>query len=225
MVVEKIMAIVFFALIAVFAWTIFKKVFKLMLAAVIIILLLLTANLFFIIRDVKDLNENFSVLEKKVILVDKDEFLTGFLQNGRINPLTDDQIEEFSSYLKNREYKKILGDSYKLMIFDVDIVSDLDAEQIEFDGELIAKDKAISILKSDIDPREKADLFGVVLLEHILHSENPLFFFSEFKKGNIIIYPETAVSRTVKIIPMSLVKNTGIKIFEKTREKAKTFVT
>ena len=51
------------------------------------------------------------------------------------------------------------------------------------------------------------------------------YYLSEFKKGNIIIYPETAVSRTVKIIPMSLVKNTGIKIFEKTREKAKTFVT
>ncbi len=224
MALEQIIVIIILVFIAVFAWAIFKKVFKLMFYAGLIILLLIAANLYFIYKDVNDLNENFSVLTKKVILVDEDEVLTGFLLNGQVNFITDEQIEEFSSYLAENNYEEILGESYKLMIFDVGIISDLNVDEIEFNDEIITKDDAITFLKSDADSGEKADLFGTILADHILDSKNPLFFFSQFRKGNLVIYPETALFKTVKFIPLTFIKDIGKKMFEKTKETAKSYV-
>ena len=43
---------------------------------------------------------------------------------------------------------------------------------------------------------------------------------SEFKKGNLIIYPETAIFKCIKIIPTSFVKSTAEKALRKANEKA-----
>ena len=138
--------------------------------------------------------------------------------------MTNAQLNEYSSYLKDDDYERILGDSYKLMVFDVEIISNLDTE-IEMEGFRITTDEAASTLKSSAaNPQEKAALFSVILADEILSSGNPLFFFSEFKEGNIAIYPETALFKTVKLIPLSLIENIGKKIFEEGKEKAKTFV-
>jgi len=102
-------------------------------------------------------------------------------------------------------------------------MSDLD-DEIDIEDETIARDESISVLKSDADTREKADLFEAILTGNILSSRNPLFFFSEFKKDNIVVYPETALFKTVKIIPVSFIKDVGKKMFEKTKEKARTFI-
>jgi len=222
--IEQIISIIVFFLVLVFIWGLFKKLFKLLFYAGIIISLILAANLFFIYQDFTDLRENFGVSEKKVILKDDDKVLTGLILGEDTALMADDQLNDYSSYLKNGNYEKILGDSYKLMVFDVGIISNLDAE-IELGGKTITTDETISILKSDIaNPQEKAALFSILLADEILSSKNPLFFFSEFKNGNIIIYPETALFKTIKIIPVSFIKDIGEKIFDKTKEKAKSFV-
>jgi len=221
---EQIIAIIVFVLVLVFVWGIFKKLFKIMFYAGIIISLLMAVNLFFIYQDFKDLRENFSVSEKKMILKDEDKVLTGLLLNEDTNLMDNEQLTDYSSYLKDSDYEKILGDSYKLMVFDVDIISNLDAE-IEFLDETVTSDEAVALLKSNVtDSQEKAELFNILLADEILSSQNPLFFFSEFKNGNIMIYPETALFKTIKFIPVSLIKDVGKKIFEKTKEKAMTFI-
>jgi energy-coupling factor transporter transmembrane protein EcfT len=221
---EQIIAIVVFVLVLVFIWGIFKKLFKIMFYAGLIIFLLLAANLFFIYQDFTDLKKNFGVSEKKIILIDEDKVLIGLMLNEDTDLMTNEQLNDYSSYLKNNNYEKILGDGYKLMVFDVEIISNLDTE-LELGDKTITSDEAILILKSDIiSLQEKASLFSIILADEILSSRNPLFFFSEFKNGNVIIYPETALFKTIKIIPLSLIKNIGEKIFEKTKEKAKTFV-
>jgi|TARA_Y100000310_G_scaffold292645_1_gene321586 energy-coupling factor transporter transmembrane protein EcfT len=222
MTLEQIITIVIVALIVVFAWAIFKKVFKLLFYVGIIIFLLIAANTYFIYEDVMDLKENFAILEKKVLLVDDKEVVAGLLLNEETNFLTNEQLEDYSSYLRNEDYEKILGDSYKLMIFDLDIILNLD--EIEIWDEIVTNDYVISALKSDVDSMEKASLFGVVLANNILSSKNPLFFFSEFKKGNIMVYPETALFKTVKIIPLPFIKDIGKKILYKTKEKVESFV-
>jgi len=222
MVLEQIVAIIVFVLVLVFVWGIVKRLVKLMFYAGIVIFLLLAANLFFIYQDFNDLRENFAVSEKKVILKDEDEVLTGLILNEDTKLMTAQQLNDYSSYLRTDDFDKILGDSYKLMIFDVDIVSNLDAE-IDFENGITANE-AITILKTSENKEEKAALFSVILADEILTSRNPLFFFSEFKDGNIIIYPETALFKTIKFIPIALFEDVGKKLFTKTKEKAKTFV-
>ncbi|MCH8004225.1 MAG: hypothetical protein IH934_06370 [Nanoarchaeota archaeon] len=224
MVFEQIIAIIVFVLVLVFIWGIFKKLFKLLFYAGIIIFLLLMANTYFIYQDFKDLRENFGVLEKKVILKDDDEVLTGLVLNEDTKLMTNKQLNDYSLFLKDNNYEEILGNSYKLMVFDVDIISNIH-DEIEMDGRIIPQNQAITILKSkNTDAEEKAELFSTILADQILSSRNPLFFFSEFKNGNIMIYPETALFKTVRFIPLSFIKDVGEKIFDKTKEKAQTFV-
>ena len=221
---EQIISIIVFVVVLVFIWGIFKKLFKLLFYAGMIISLLLAANLYFIYQDFQDLRENFAASEKKVILKDDDKVLTGLLMGQEVDFLTNSQLRDYSSSLKNNDYEDILGNSYKLMVFDIDIIEHLDKE-IEIEGFKITTDEAAATLKSDTSSsQEKAALFSVILADEILNTRNPLLFFSEFKDGNIIIYPETALFKTVKIIPVSFIKDVGGKIFEKGKEKVKTFV-
>ena len=221
---EQIISIIVFVVVLVFIWGIFKKLFKLLFYAGIIISLLVAANLYFIYQNFQDLRENFAASEKKVILKDDDKVLTGLLMGQEVDFLADSQLRDYSSSLKNNDYEDILGNSYKLMVFDINIIEHLDKE-IEIEGFKITTDEAAATLKSDTSSsQEKAALFSVILADEILSSRNTLFFLSEFKKGNIIIYPETALFKTVKIIPVSFIKDVGEKIFEKGKEKVKTFV-
>jgi len=221
---EQIISIIVFVLVLVLIWGLFKKLFKLMFYAGIIISLLLAANLYFIYQDFKDLRENFGISEKKVILVDGNEVLTGLLMGEETDFLTNTQLSDYSYSLRNDDYEEILGDSYKLMVFDIGIIENLDKD-IDLGIKTVTSDEAAATLKSDtFSSKDKAALFSVILADEILTSRNPLFFFSEFKDGNIIIYPETALFKTVKLIPLSFIKDVGEKIFEKSKEKAKTFI-
>lgn len=238
---DFLIPLIIILLVGVFAWRIFKKIFKVFFYVGIAISLLLAFNFYFIYQDLVDLKENFAVSTKKVILVDENEVLTGFLLNEEIDFLTDEDLEKFSDYLNENNYERILGDSYKLMVFNVDIISDLETNEIEIGETTLTRNRAISILKSEepfilLDNEElgmedlesdmqlKAAVFGTILAEHILSSENPLFFFSEFKKGNIAIYPETSLFKTLKFIPLSLIKDASKKVLGKTKDKAKAFV-
>ena len=227
--------------------TIVKKLFKLLFYGGIAILILILLNTYFIYQDVADLRENFAASTKNVILVDDKQVLTGFLITNEINFITNEKLDEFSSNLENEDFEKVLGESYKLLIFDVNIISDLKTN-IEIGDNTISNDFAVSVLKSnkpfemlkgkninqndleitrneaENNVKVKAALFGIILSENILSSKNPLFFFSEFKKGSIIIYPETALFKTVKFIPLTFFENTGKKIFGKAKEKVKTLI-
>jgi len=222
MVLEQIIAIIIIVLLAVFAWAIFKKLFTILFYVGIILSLIFAVNFFFVFQDFRDLRENFQVSEKKVILKDGDKVLTGLLLNGATIPMTNQQLSEYTSFLEENNYEKILDDSYKLMIFDVDIISNLDGE-VEYLGKDITGDEAVFILRGSGSKEEKASLFSILLSDEILNSRNPLFFFSEFKNDNIIIYPKTALFKTIKFIPLTFFENAGKKIFEKTKETAKVF--
>ena len=136
---EQIISIATFFLVLALIWGVFKKIFKLMFYAGIIISLLLAANLYFIYQDFRDLRENFSISEKKVILKDGDETLTGLLLNGETSLMTAKQLSDYSFYLKDNDYEKILGNSYKLMVFDIGIISNLDGET-EIENRIFTKD-------------------------------------------------------------------------------------
>jgi len=222
--IEQIISIIVFIVVLVLIWGIFKSLFKLMFIAGIIISLLIAINLFFIYQDFKDLRENFTVSEKKIILVDDNKVLTGLLMGEEIDFLMDSQLEAYSSSLINNNYEKILGNSYKLMVFDIDIISKLDSD-LDFGVIQMTTDEAVSTLRSDFaSPEEKASLFSILLADEILSSTNPILFLTEFKNGNIMIYPETILFKTVKFIPLSLIKDVAGKVLYKTKEKAETLV-
>ena len=223
MVLEQIIAIAAFFLVLVFVWGIFKKLFKLMFYAGVIIFLLMAANAYFIYQDFTDLRENFGLSSKEVLLVDGSEVITGIILKGDdFEAISNQQLDEISPELKNENYEEILGDNYKLMILDADIVEDLGSE-VDVLGQAMSQEEIKKTLESG-SSSEKAALFAALLSEEIIANKNPLFFFSQFKDENIIIYPETALFKTVKLVPIDLFKGIAGSLFTETKEKAKAFI-
>jgi len=236
--IESLIPIIVVILAVVIGWAIFKKITKIIFIIGIVLLLIIGGTTYFIYKDISDLKQNFSDSTKKMLLVDGNKVITGFLMNKDVSFLSDNELNELSSYLGNNDYEKMLGDSYKLMAFQIDIVLELDAEEIEIDDKAISKQDLISVFKSDNaadalkdkgitlsdyeDDEVKAALFGIVLTENVLSPDNPLLLFSEFKNGNIIIYRETALFKAAKIIPLAFIEQTAKNLFGKAKEKVKS---
>ena len=68
----------------------------------------------------------------------------------------------------------------------------------------------------------KAALFGSILSNNIFSPKDSLLLFSELRSGSIVIYPETALFKAARIVPLTFIKNTAEKIFAKTKETART---
>ena len=247
MAIEILVLVIAAILVLVFAWGFFKHLFRMIVPVGIVILLIIAATTFFIYRDIADLKDNLKESTKKIILVDNDNVLTGFILKSQVGFLTGEQLEEFSAYLQNKAYSKVLGSSYRLMVFDIGIISELGTDNIDINGKTITKSYAISALRSD-DPaamlrdkkiyetnleiskkdmedrsRVKAALFGIILSGEVLSPKNPLLLFSGFKEGSIIVYPETAVFKAANILPLSFIGSAGKTIFRE-KEKVKAFV-
>lgn len=214
-----------------------KHLFRMLVPAFIVILLIVAATTFFIYRDIADLKANLEQSAKKIILVDKNKVLTGFILKSQVGFLTDGQIEEFSADLQNKDYSAILGSGYRLMVFDVGIINKLGTDNIGINGKTITKSYAISVLRSDNpgamlrekkiyesslkiskkdmedDSRVKAALFGIILSDEVLSPKNPLLLFSGFKEGSIIVYPKTAVFKAADMLPISFIGSAGKAIF------------
>jgi energy-coupling factor transporter transmembrane protein EcfT len=221
--IEQIVTIVIAVFVIVIIWGIFKKLFKLLFYAGLIIALIIAANWYFIYQDFNDLRENFGSSSKKVLLIDDNEVLVGLILAGDVvDAISQDNLNEISSELRKENYDAVLGEHYRLMIFDSEIIDNLKGE-VEVSGKTMQRNEIIEVLKLGSN-QEKASLFSDLLADHILGIRNPILFFSEFKDGNIKIYPETALFKSAKVIPVEFFKDAGKKIFDKGKEKVKIFI-
>src|SRR3989338_7720230 len=152
MALETIILLAVVLLIIVLLWGFLKHlkhIFRMLVPIAIVILLIVAATTFFIYKDIADLREKLKDSTKKIILVDKNEVLTGFILKSQVGFLTDEQIEEFSTDLQNKDYSRILGSSYRLMVFDIGIINELGTDNMDINGKTITKSYAISVLRSD----------------------------------------------------------------------------
>jgi hypothetical protein len=217
MVVENIVGIVVIALLVIFLWGIFAKAIKLLFYVGIAIFILLAINSFFIYQDLMDLKKNFASEPKQVLLVDDNRVLTGLIIDGQdIDVLENSDLNSLAEYIEDQNYEGALGENYKLMVFDISIVENMGEKEIL--GQALNQDEIRETFETGTS-EEKASLFSVLLAEDILSQKNPLFFFSEYKDGNIVVYPETAIFKTVKFIPLDLFKGAAETILEKSVDK------
>lgn len=143
--------------------------------------------------------------------------------------LTEDDISDYNGFYRKGDLESIRGEYYKIFMIKESTFDDLD--NVLLDGHNFTKDYIIQLLYSDnprdsfasdigqrqgisaddakkelpeLDSELKAILF-IKLFGEKLDKEGPLFIIREFKKGNIDIYPNTAVVRLAKIFPLSYV--------------------
>ena len=224
-------AVFFIALAVIFA--VVKGIMKIIFSVFSVVIVLVLIGGAFIASDIMDLKENFPNEEKTMLLKGENKALVGSiiisLEDENPTLISQEQLNSYSNYLQEENLKAVLGDSYKLIIIDLDVLRDLEAETFDI-GDEYSKEFLISILESDepknlfieeyggeptIDDLElKAAIFGVMF-----GNIGPITLIEQYKNENIIFYPETAVFKVMRYLPVSLFKDAMEGIISKVEEK------
>ena len=248
MALGTILTIIIYFLVIYAVFRAVKKIAKAFFYAGLITLLILLVTGFFVGKDIIGFRKNFTEEGSSLVLLEDDgNIITGYSMKPSPKFLTAGQIGEYSDYLWNKDYDKILENKYKLMVIRLELVSDLETESISLGEVNLKKESMANILRSNepyalfnkaiaedndllpettFDARLKEDnlmlkaaLLGTIVDEQLIGPENALTFFRQYKKGNIIIYPKTALFKLVDLIPLDLIKSIVKKAFVKVKDE------
>jgi len=196
--------------------------------------LLMSVATYYVYQDVANFQEGFTTGSKLFLLQDEDYIVTGFstkfvedTESGAsgVIPISDDSLKEYRGLYSQGEYETILGDNYKVFFFDMDSFQDvndinlgtlsLDVDQV---GELLRSSTPMKDFvelstgqKIDMEfPQSKKDeirslLFGA-LFAAAVSKHGALFIVEQVREKNMIVYPETAMFKVLKYIPIGVMK-------------------
>ncbi len=251
---SSIITIIIFIVVAIIIFKIVKTIIKTILIVLILSFLVTAIFGFFTYKDAVELKDNLETKPKLMLLQDNEKIAAGFIitdfevqDNEKIAAgfiitdfeeeaefLTINQIVKYQNSFKKQDYKKMLGDNYKMFIIEIKAF-DFDDEELDFIGKKISKNILYSVLKSNdpialyksktnvdpslygiSDPVEFKSRVFALLFSEAIEKRGQFFIFSEYKKKNIIVYPETTVFKFIKLIPTFFIKN----MFEKAKDSA-----
>ncbi len=226
--INSIITIIIFIVAVIIIFKIVKTILKTIFVILIIGFLVTAMFGFFTYKDSVKLNEGLESQSKLMLLQDNEKIIAGFVaidSEEEAEFLTISKVAEYQNSFKKQEYKKMLGNNYKMLIIDLKAF-DLVDEKVSFNGKELSKNFLYSVLKSNdpislyrsetgINPalngisdhvEFKSQVFAVLFSEAIDQS-GTFFIFSEYKKQNIIVYPETAVFKFIRLIPTAFISN------------------
>ncbi len=160
---ETIAFIILFIIAFGILFKVIKSVMKVILIALLIILFVGGALGFLLYEDVKDFRANFGKEPNLMLLKSGNDILTGYEAKGfdtggkMPQALAPDMLVNVEQLYKSSQLKKISGDYYRIMLFDIDLFSKElpDAVEIQFSqnstdnaGQNISKSAMIGILNS-----------------------------------------------------------------------------
>ena len=207
------------------------KIFKYFMIAFILLIIVIGVSGYFIYRDAVSLANNFPT-QNKLILINIDKIESGFIiSTDEPIFLTQDKVNIYNQFYQNGNYKSILENNYKLIILKIDKIEFTD-QVLDYQGFMLDKVLVLETIKSD-DPKtylynlkfsdrytkqdfdkqinveniELKSAFGLLLFMQEYKKNGVFFIVKEFKKGNIIVYPETAVFKLIKILPNGFIND------------------
>jgi hypothetical protein len=227
-----IIGIVVFLLVAGVILSLIKGVIRIIFSILTIIMIVIGVSL---VLDAKEFRERFLVEEKKMILVEENNVLAGFtMMSAEEEPtfLTQEQVDAYSASLSTNNLNAILGNSYKLMIMDLDVFEELEADMYDIQGHMFSRELIISIFKSDNpqtlieeelgatydanDAEIKGVFFGLLFNEVMT---SPVYFLEKYKEKDISIYPETMIFKAIGYIPIEVFKGALEKALSTVKDK------
>ncbi len=177
---------------------------KILLYVLLIAVILGGVFTYFLVKDANAFAKGVSEKPNLFLLKEGNEIVSGFsifqLNISTSDSLSENEINKATGYLGKKEYKKIVGDNYKLIIIDKKAFQKTD----KFDPDSIIsfvqkqKDglKIINQLMPEDIPDTEAMAFSLLVIYSL--KEDPFFIVKEYKKGNIIIYEETFVFKVFR---------------------------
>ncbi len=193
-----IIAIILSIAVAVVAYRVIHGVLRLMVLVVAVASIVLGIAAFLVVMDANSLRENLGSGKNLVVVVDNDTAVFAMeLRGGNgSRAINAQEIDEYSKSIKAGDYGSVKGSYYKLIILSTAIL-----------GENGTAAKP--------DYKNEPDDFFIPVVENAF--SDPVFFVSEYRKGNIIVYEETALFKAVKLVPAPLIRTAADRAIARTR--------
>jgi len=242
----SILSIIIIILI-IFGIAVFFKVVKNVFKAAIYVFVLLAILLFIlgvsVYTDAASFRKNIQEKPLSFVLVDDDQVLAGMkivdMENNEVLLFSQETLSGFESAYENKNFDKILDNSYKVFFFNLSVLKDLN-NSLEYEDYNISSAAGISILESseplnfaagyfaekkgftdekikeqfrkeleqefNSDQEFKDAVFSLFVAE--LFPSQTLYIVKNIKKGEIVVYPETAMFKALNYVPEEwIVKN------------------
>ncbi|MBI2581350.1 hypothetical protein HYV85_06145 [Candidatus Woesearchaeota archaeon] len=162
----------------------------------------------FVVKDALELKDTFQKGNNTLLLSDDNwaKLTAGITINGlaadgkegSAETLTAAELEELNAHFAKKDYVAMRGKNYKLIIVRESSVTG----SVPGSG-----GKELPGSKSE----ERAATLAALLI--LKASRDPVFIISEYKKGNVLVYPETPVFKAIKLIPLSFFRKAAGKAF------------
>lgn len=198
---------------------------------IISIVFIVIAGVFIVLLylDARDFMANYQAGDKTFIL-EKDLIVKSaiILKNNTPVILYQSDIDRYTESLKQKDYASLRGDSYKLLILKMSSLENLPDFNVKYGPLSFDKAQSIRILTDDsyaesLKQGQQTDqmynfnsiyelralILSEILSKSYFSQDGQTLTVMEFKKGNIVIYPETLIFKVLKLVPASWMPQQG----------------
>ncbi len=186
-----------------------------------------------VVKDALDFQNNFQS-SSKLLLFSADNgtrITSGVLikANESMQPLSGAEVEQLNEAFSRNDYAAMKGSNFKLVLLEEEPIISSMPETIDVEGRNVSRETVLQQLRASTNRDSPDCAFGLspncsveqrasVLsaLFTLQSSKDPLLIISGYKKGDVVIYPETAVFKVVKILPEWLFRKVGEKLLQGT---------
>ena len=195
-----IIAVIIAVLIIILFFKLIKNVAKSLLYSLIILVMLSGVFGFVLARDMRDFSKGMSENSAIFLLKVNDSITTGFTIN-KLNvssAQTLENIERYDKWYQEIEYSKILGTNYKLFIIDIKAYPETQNFDLLYVKEVFRGEQNIVDLIEEAEdiPNNPAKTFLLLVINNM--RKDPLYLMKEYKKSNLLIYPDSFMFKVLQ---------------------------
>ncbi len=178
--------------------------------------------------DAADFQQGWETKPKIFLLEDKDYLISGFKvdpDKNETGPIPIDTLKSYRESFSAKDYDKILGKNHRLFIIDMEafdgtsglniLNKDLTLDQVKSIINSGAPNKEFTklILGQEMDIKEdfekdemlRSTLFAGIFAK-AMQERGTFFVIEEVKNQNIRVYPEGAMFKMLRLIPIGFIK-------------------
>ena len=208
--------IIFFVI----GYMILKTLLKAIFFAGIIFVVLAIIISAMLLYDIRDIQNNFQKSPKLMLIESNSEVSSAFISGESASIVNAADLDVLTGKLKTKEYKSMLGQNYKLIIYSLPLIQGMDNFSLEIAKTSFDRDEIVKIMQNEGKAKYWSDklyipdyhqlraaIFSELIARKLTGPSNLLVFIDGLKSGGIIVYPETIYFKIIKLVPTYLIKD------------------
>lgn len=237
-----IFAIIIILLIIGLLMRIVKGILKIFFLGSLIITIITGILCYSVYSDAIAFQQGWESAPKLFLLHDNNYLISGYMAEPNneelpITPISKEIIKQYRESFSNEDYNTILGNNYKLFLIDFAAFNEV--KEINFINTNLSLAQVKNLLESatptkdfakittgmdlqiNVNPNDdenfRSSVFAILFATAVT-DQGPLYIVQKVKDNTIQVYPETALFKTIKLIPISFIKHAFSQVAETSKE-------